>query len=89
MRFLKKVIYHLFLAFRGIFFLVFTFVSNLSLLASVVVFLLYFCQDKQAKTLVLGFACLGFFLLMYLLKHFYDKIIFWAKPDDVELMLFK
>jgi len=22
-------------------------------------------------------------------KHFYDKIIFWAKPDDVELMLFK
>jgi len=26
---------------------------------------------------------------MYVLKHFYDKIIFWAKPDDVELMLFK
>ena len=89
MRFLKKVIYHLFLAFRGIFFLVFNFVSNLSLLASVVVFLLYFFQDKQAKILVLGFACLGFFLMMYLLKHFYDKIIFWANLDDVELMLFK
>jgi len=50
---------------------------------------IYFFQDKQAKILILGFACLGFFLLMYLLKHFYDKIIFWAKPDDVELMLFK
>ena len=89
MRFLKKVIYHLCLAFRGIFFLVFNFVSNVFLLASVVVFLRYFFQDKQAKILVLGFACLGFFLLMYLLKHFYDKIIFWAKPDDVELMFFK
>ena len=63
MRFLKKVIYHLFLAFRGIFFLVFNFVSNISLLASVVVFLLYFFKDKQAKILGLGFACLGFFLV--------------------------
>lgn len=38
---------------------------------------------------LLGLEVIFVYFVVYFIKHFYDKIIFWAKPDDIDLTLFK
>lgn len=89
MKILKRIIYHLFLSVRGLFFLVFNFVAGIFGLCTIGFFIFYFFNEKQIFFLKASGMSLGIFMLIYFIKHFYDKIIFWAKPDDIDLMLFK
>ena len=89
MKIFKTIIYHFLMAFRGIFFAIFNIFAGILVLVIILSLGIYIFGD--AKNNVLG-ATLGaslMFLGIYFLKHFYDKIIFWAKPDDIDLTLFK
>ena len=57
----------------------------------IIVAVAFYIFDKDVKLNVLGAAlgCSVIFMGIYRLKHFYDKIIFWAKPDDIDLTLYK
>lgn len=86
MKLIKNIIYHLLLAFRGIFFMIFNLLSILLGLCILGGIFAYFVGHKHIGIL-LGPSL--FYIAIYFLKHFYDKIIFWAKPDDIELTLYK
>lgn len=90
MEILKTMIYHFLMAFRGLFFRIFNFLSGI-LGFLIIAAIAFYIFDKNVKLNVLGAAlgCTVMFIGIYLLKHFYDKIIFWAKPDDIDLTLYK
>ncbi len=88
MKILKSLIYHLFLSLRGIFFFCFNLLKILPILGFAGGAIHYF-SDRDTKSLQIMLVATGMFIGIYFLKHFYDKIIFWAKPEDVELTLFK
>lgn len=86
---MKTIIFHVLMAFRGIFFAIFNFLAGI--LGFIILISLGFYIFSDVKSNLLG-AILGLsliFLGIYFLKHFYDKIIFWAKPDDMDLTLFE
>ena len=90
MKIFKTIVYHFLMAFRGLFFTIFNFLAGI-LGFIIIASLAFYIFDKNAKLNVLG-ATIGasvIFLGIYLLKYFYDKIIFWAKPDDIDLTLYK
>lgn len=89
MKILKTIIYHLFLALRGIFFVIFNFIAGLLALGIIISLGMYFLGDNDIKSLQIAGSMFIVFLIIYFVKHFYDKIIFWAKPDDIDLTLFK
>ena len=88
MKTLKTIIYHFLMAFRGIFFTIFNIVAGILALVIVISLGIYIFGGKS-NTLGPTFGASLLFLGIYFLKHFYDKIIFWAKPDDVDLTLYK
>lgn len=90
MKIFKTIIYHFLMAFRGIFFTIFNFITGILGFLIIVAFAFYvFNKDAKSNVLGAGLGCTVMFLGIYFLKHFYDKIIFWAKPDDVDLTLYK
>ena len=90
MKIFKTIIYHFLMAFRGIFFTIFNFIAGILGFLIIVAFALYVCnKDAKSNVLGAGLGCTVMFLGIYFLKHFYDKIIFWAKPDDIDLTLYK
>lgn len=90
MKIFKTIIYHFLMAFRGIFFTIFNFIAGILGFLIIVAFAFYvFNKDAKSNVLSAGLGCTVMFLGIYFLKHFYDKIIFWAKPDDVDLTLYK
>ncbi|QYR63618.1 hypothetical protein [Fusobacterium animalis] len=90
MKIFKTIVYHFLMAFRGLFFTIFNFLTGI-LGFLIIVAVAFYIFDKDVKLNVLGAAlgCSVIFMGIYLLKHFYDKIIFWAKPDDIDLTLYK
>ena len=90
MKIFKTIIYHFLMAFRGIFFTIFNFIAWILGFLIIVAFAFYvFNKDAKSNVLGAGLGCTVMFLGIYFLKHFYDKIIFWAKPDDIDLTLYK
>ncbi|MDD7410087.1 MAG: hypothetical protein SOY60_05035 [Fusobacterium gastrosuis] len=89
MKILKNIIYHLFLSLRGLFFSIFNIIAGLFGLCILGFLAIYLFSGRETFSLK-GFGISLFvFLFIYFVKHFYDKIIFWAKPDDIDLTLFK
>ncbi len=89
MRIFKTIIYHLLLSLRGIFFFLFNLLRILPIIGFIGGAFHYFTTSPNNKDLGIMIVAVGMFIGIYFLKHFYDKIIFWAKPEDVELTLFK
>lgn len=90
MKIFKTIVYYFLMAFRGLFFTIFNFLAGI-LGFLIIVAVAFYIFDKDVKLNVLGAAlgCSVIFMGIYLLKYFYDKIIFWAKPDDIDLTLYK
>ena len=89
MKIFKTIIYHFLMAFRGIFFTIFNFIAGILALVIVISLGVYIFGAAKSNVLGATFGASLVFLGIYFLKHFYDKIIFWAKPHDIDLTLFK
>lgn len=61
----------------------------LAIIFLVCAILMFFMQEFQTLSLVIKITILGFGLFFTLINWFYDDLIFYFSPEDMELTLYR
>lgn len=83
---IKTIIFHLLLAIRGIILTIsklFAFIFLLCFILMIIV------NDLQAAPIIAKIMALKFGIFFTLLNWFYDNLIFYFAPEDMELTLYR